>query len=112
MSTDPSPLSPAPVSRPFFFMQVLLLPASPHMPTDFVDRKDLIDALTDTDRWYLDLVPARGGMGFALMLLYDVLATTAEMSLSALKYLANLFELYRGPLNSSVRKGAMLHVFD
>lgn len=36
----------------------------------------------------------RGGTGFALLLLYDLALTATEVLLSALKYMANLFELY------------------
>lgn len=46
--------------------------------------------------------PARGGLGFTLMLLFDVAITAADVCLSALKYLINLLEMHRGPLNTSV----------
>lgn len=45
--------------------------------------------------------PARGGLGFTLMLLFDVAITAADVCLSALKYLINLLEMHRGPLNTS-----------
>ncbi|CAM9996827.1 unnamed protein product, partial [Laminaria digitata] len=42
---------------------------------------------------YLSTDPKRGGVGFALLLLYPLSLTVAEVWLSALKYLANLLEL-------------------
>lgn len=47
--------------------------------------------------------PERGGAGFALLLLYELAVTGTEVVLSALKYLTNLVELYKGPSTVSER---------
>lgn len=45
--------------------------------------------------------PERGGAGFALLLLYDLGLTAVDVSLSGLKYLVYLVEVYRGPSSVS-----------
>lgn len=51
---------------------------------------------------YLSTDPQRGGVGFALLQLYPLSLTVAEVWLSALKYLANLLELRKEAKNAAV----------
>ena len=51
---------------------------------------------------YLSTYPQRGGVGFALLQLYPLSLTVAEVWLSALKYVANLLELRKEAKNAAV----------
>ena len=55
--------------------------------------------------------PRRGGMGFALVLLYDLVVIGSDVSVSVLKYMMNLAEiLFKDPNAASGLEGLLSRV--